>query len=180
MAPMEPALYEYNGVRPDIHPEAWVAPGAVLIGAVTLGAGANIWFNCTLRADTNTITIGEGTNIQDGTVIHVNAGAEWAARIGAHVTVGHAAIVHACTLEDHAFVAMGAVVLDGAVIESGGMLGAHSILPPGKRIGRNELWMGMPARRVRVMKAAERAHHEAIAPHYVGQAAKFRRGLKAV
>jgi carbonic anhydrase/acetyltransferase-like protein (isoleucine patch superfamily) len=174
------ALYELDGVAPSIAETAWVAPGAVLIGAVTLAEEASIWFNCMLRADTNTITIGPRTNIQDGTIIHVNAGARYAARIGADVTVGHAAIVHACTLEDRAFVAMGATVLDAAVIEEGGMLGAGGLLPPGKRIGRNELWMGSPARLVRVMSDEERAMHGLIAPHYVGQAARYRRGLKAL
>lgn len=180
MTDASPAIFELDGVRPNIHPDAWVAPGAVVIGAVTLEAGANIWFNCTLRADTNSITIGPRTNIQDGTVIHVNAGSRFAARIGADVSVGHGAIVHACTLEDRAFVAIGAIVLDEAVIEQGGLLAAHSILPPGKRIGRNELWMGTPAKLVRVMTDAERAGYDAIAPHYVGMAKQFRRGLKPV
>lgn len=180
MLDTKPALFELDGVRPEIHKTAWVAPGAVVIGAVSVAEGANIWFNCTLRADTNTIAIGARTNIQDGTVIHVNAGAEFAARIGADVTVGHAAIVHACTLHDRAFVAMGAIVLDGAVIEEGGMLAAHSTLPPGKRIGRNELWMGTPARLMRVMSDAERALHDQIAPHYAAQAVRFRQGLKAL
>lgn len=174
----KPALYELDGVAPRIAETAWVAPGAVLIGAVTLEDQASVWFNCTLRADTNFITIGARTNIQDGTIIHVNAGAPYAARIGADVTVGHAAIVHACTLEDRAFVGMGAVVLDAAVIEAGGMLGAHSTLPPGKRIGRNELWIGAPAKLVRVMSVEERAAHDLIVPHYVERAALFRAGLK--
>lgn len=173
-----PALFELDGVRPEIDPDAWVAPGAVLIGAVTLAAGVNVWFNCTLRADNNMIDIGPRTNIQDGTVIHVNAGNRFAARIGADVTVGHAAIIHACTLRDRAFVAMGAVVLDGAVIEEGGLLAAHSLLPPGKQIGRNEMWMGSPARLVRVMTDEERAQYDLTAPHYVELAARFRNGLK--
>ncbi|HEX7389392.1 MAG TPA: gamma carbonic anhydrase family protein [Acidiphilium sp.] len=176
----DPALFELDGVRPEIHETAWVAPGAVVIGAVSLAEGANVWFNCTLRADTNTISVGARTNIQDGTVIHVNAGDEYSARIGADVTIGHAAIVHACTLHDRAFVGMGAIVLDGAVIEDGGMLAAHSTLPPGKRIGRNELWMGTPAKLVRVMDEAERAIHGRIAPHYAAEAARYRHGLKAL
>ncbi len=176
----KPALYELDGVAPKIAESAWVAPGAVVIGAVTLAAEASIWFNCMLRADTNTITIGPRTNIQDGTIIHVNPGTRYAAKIGADVTVGHGAIVHACTLKDRAFVAMGAIVLDAAVIEEGGMLGAGGLLPPGKRIGRNELWMGSPARLVRVMSAEERAAHGVIVPHYVRRAAQFRQGLKAL
>lgn len=173
-------VFALDGIAATIHPNAWIAPGAVLIGAVTLDDAASVWFNCTLRADTNAITIGARSNIQDGTIIHVNEGSRFAARIAADVTVGHAAIIHACTLEDHAFVAMGAIVLDGAIICSGGLLAAHSTLPPGKRIGPNELWMGTPAKLVRIMDAAERAHHAATIPHYVAMAARFRTGLRPI
>lgn len=174
----QPALFELDGIHPEIDPDAWVAPGAVLIGAVRIAAGANIWFNCTLRADNNDITVGPRTNIQDGTVVHVNAGERFAAHIGADVTIGHAAVIHACTLEDRAFVAMGAVVLDGAVIEEGGVLAAHSLLAPGKRIGRNELWMGSPARFVRLLPDEERSRFDQTAPHYVELAERFRKGLR--
>ena len=111
---------------------------AVVIGDVEIGEGANVWYHCVLRGDTNFIRVGPRSNIQDGTIVHVNAGRQCTV-IGADVTVGHAAIVHACTLEDRAFVGMGATVLDGAVIEEGGVLGAGSVLPPGKRVGRLEL-----------------------------------------
>jgi carbonic anhydrase/acetyltransferase-like protein (isoleucine patch superfamily) len=106
----------------------------------------------------------------------VNHGS-FAALIGEDVTVGHMAIIHACTLKDRAFVAMGATVLDGAVIEPGGMLGAGGLLTYGKVIGPNELWMGAPARLVRVMEPDELALHAMTAPHYVGVAARFRAGL---
>src|SRR3712207_9201810 len=108
------------------------------------------------RSDTNVIRVGPRSNIQDGTIVHVNAGRQ-CTLIGADVTVGHAAIVHACTLMDRAFVGMGATVLDGAVIEEGGVLGAGSVLPPGKRIGRLELWIGNPAKLVRVLTEEQRA-----------------------
>ena len=109
-------LYALNGVAPTIHPTAWVAPTAVLIGDVRLGPGANIWFNCVLRADTNPIVVGARTNIQDGTIIHVDHGENFT-DIGDDVTIGHGAIIHACKLRNRAFVGMGATVLDGAVIE---------------------------------------------------------------
>jgi carbonic anhydrase/acetyltransferase-like protein (isoleucine patch superfamily) len=137
-------LYELDGVAPDIHPTAWVAPTAVLIGDVRLGPGVNIWFNCVLRADTNPIIIGANTNIQDGTIIHVDHG-EYFTEIGEDVTVGHAAIIHACKLRNRAFIGMGATVLDGAVVEEGGMLAARGLLTPGKRIGCQELFAGAPA-----------------------------------
>lgn len=180
MSHAAPSLFELDGMRPEIDPDAWVAPSAVVIGNVKLAAGANVWFNCTLRGDNNLISIGPRSNIQDGTVIHVNAGDRFAANIGADVTVGHAAVIHACTLEDRAFVAMGAVVLDGAVIERGGLLAAHSLLPPGKRIGPNEMWMGAPARLVRTLTDEERAQYDLTAPHYVELAARYRSRLRPV
>jgi carbonic anhydrase/acetyltransferase-like protein (isoleucine patch superfamily) len=172
-------LYALDGVAPTIDPTAWVAPTAVLIGDVRLGPGANIWFNCVLRADTNPIIIGARSNIQDGTIIHVDHGENYT-EIGEDVTVGHAAIIHACKLRNRAFVGMGATVLDGAVIEEAGLLGARGLLSPGKRIGRYELWVGAPARLSRVMSEEERAMWDQTAPHYVGLSARYRGELKEV
>jgi len=151
-----------------------VAPTAAVIGQVTLAAGANVWFHCVLRGDTNTITVGPRSNIQDGTIVHVNAGTQ-ATKIGADVTVGHMAIIHACTLHDRAFVGMGAIVLDLAVIDEGGVLAAGSVLPPGKRIGRYELWMGNPAKLARVLTDEQRAEFDRTAPHYVELSGRYRR-----
>jgi carbonic anhydrase/acetyltransferase-like protein (isoleucine patch superfamily) len=172
-------LYALDGVAPTIDPTAWVAPTAVLIGDVRLGPGANIWFNCVLRADTNPIIVGARSNIQDGTIIHVDHG-ENHTEIGEDVTVGHAAIIHACKLRRRAFVGMGATVLDGAVIEEGGLLGASGLLAPGKKIGRYELWTGAPARLVRVMSEEERAMWDQTAPHYVALSERYRAGLAEI
>jgi carbonic anhydrase/acetyltransferase-like protein (isoleucine patch superfamily) len=170
-------IYALDGVAPRIAESAFIAPTAAVIGDVEIGAESSVWFHCVLRGDTNSIRVGARTNIQDGSIVHVNAGA-FPAIIGDDVTIGHAAIVHACTLHDGAFVAMGATVLDGAVIEEGGVLAAGGLLPPGKRIGRFELWQGTPARLVRVLSAEERARKfDATAPHYAALAARFRRGL---
>ncbi len=109
-------IFPFEQKIPAVDPTAWVAPTAAVIGDVTIGPDSNIWYHCVLRGDTNHITIGARVNIQDGTIIHVNAGRQ-ATRIGDDVTVGHAAIIHACTLHDRAFVGMGATVLDDAVIE---------------------------------------------------------------
>ena len=173
-----PPLYPFEGKRPVVHPGAFVAPTAALIGEVTVGEGSNIWYHCVLRGDTNWIRIGARSNIQDGTIIHVNAGRQ-ATSIGDDVTVGHAAIIHACTLENRAFVGMGATVLDDAVIEEGGVLAAGSVLPPGKRVARLELWMGNPAKLVRVLTEEQRAGFDRTAPHYVELAGRHRASLAA-
>jgi carbonic anhydrase/acetyltransferase-like protein (isoleucine patch superfamily) len=170
-------LWSLDGVFPQIHPEAWIAPTAVLIGDVEVAAGASIWFNCVLRGDTNRIRIGARSNVQDASVLHVNAGEGMACIIGDHVTIGHGAIVHAAQVHDGAFVGMAAVVLDGAVIETGGVLAAGAVLTPGKRIGRNELWAGTPAKLLRVLSDAESARFAQTAPAYVQNAIRFGKGL---
>jgi len=169
-------LYRFEGKYPVLARDVFVAPTAAIIGDVTIGAQSGIWFHCVLRGDTNFIRIGARTNIQDGTIIHVNAGRE-ATVIGDEVTVGHACIIHACTLHDRAFVGMGATVLDGAIIEEGGMLAAGALLTPGKRIGPNELWSGSPAKLWRVMDAEERAKFDRTATHYAELGQRFRRSL---
>lgn len=169
-------LYPFEGKLPEIHAEAWIAPTAAVIGDVTIGAKSNIWYHCVLRGDTNFIRIGRGTNIQDGTIIHVNAGKQ-ATQIGDEVTVGHAAIIHACTLKNRAFVGMGATVLDDAVIEEGGVLAAGSVLPPGKRIASLELWMGNPAKLVRVLTLEQRTNFDKTAHHYAELSGRHRASL---
>ena len=177
--PSEGPLWSLDGVVPSVAADVWVAPTASVIGDVVLASRANVWFHCVLRGDTNFIRVGEGSNIQDGTIVHIATGI-FPCLIGRHVTIGHACIVHACTLEDRAFVGMGATVLDGAVIAEGGMLAAGGLLTPGKRIGPNELWAGSPARLMRVMSAEERASWDRTAPHYVDLAQRFRTGLAPV
>ena len=177
--PLGGPLYALDGVAPRIAADAFIAPTAAVIGDVEIGAQSGVWFQCVIRGDTNLIRIGARTNVQDGTIIHVNPGDERTV-IGDDVTIGHAAIIHACTLHDRAFVGMGATVLDGAVIESGGVLGAGGLLSPGKVIGRNELWVGAPARLKRVLTDAERAGFDLNARAYVHNAARFRAGLRPV
>jgi carbonic anhydrase/acetyltransferase-like protein (isoleucine patch superfamily) len=170
-------LYSLDGVFPRVHESAFVAPTAAVIGDVEIGASASVWFHCVLRGDTNLIRIGARSNIQDGSVIHVNIGEGNECLIGEDVTVGHMAIVHAATLHDGAFVAMSAVVLDGAVIEAGGVLAAGAVLTPGKRIGQNELWTGTPAKFSRVLSEDERTRFAMTAPVYVQNGIRFRGGL---
>jgi carbonic anhydrase/acetyltransferase-like protein (isoleucine patch superfamily) len=173
-------LWSLDDVSPRVAETAWIAPNATVIGNVEIGDQASIWFNCVLRGDTNLIRVGARSNVQDGTVLHVNRGAGMACLIGEDVTVGHSAIVHAACLHDRAFVAMAAVVLDGAMIEPGGVLAAGAVLPPGKRIGPNELWAGTPAKLVRVLSEEERIRFALTAFGYVQNASRFRLGLRAI
>ena len=170
-------FFVLDGVAPRIAPDAFVAPTAAVIGNVEIGAESSVWFHCVLRGDTAPIRVGRRTNIQDGSIVHVT-GSDLATMIGDDVTIGHAAVVHACTLHDRAFVAIGATVLDGAVIEEGGVLAAGALLTPDKRIGRNEMWQGSPARLVRVLSPEQRARFDQIVPHYVAMAARYRAGLR--
>lgn len=168
-------ILPFEGRMPRIHPSAWIAPTAVVIGDVEIGEGASVWYNCVLRGDTAAITVGARSNVQDGTIVHLNAGEP--TRIGADVTIGHACIIHACTLEDGAFVGMGATVLDRAVIETGGMIGAGGLLAPGKVIRRNELWLGSPARLARQRTEEDLAIFARTAPHYVELSGRHRQSL---
>lgn len=168
-------LYSLGGIAPRVHPSAFIAPNAALIGNVEIGPEASVWFGAVIRADNNLIRIGARSNVQDGTIIHTDE--PMPTTIGDDVTIGHAAIIHSCTLKDRAFVGMGATVLDFAVIEEGGVLGAGGLLAPNKVIGRRELWMGSPAKCRRVMDEAERQTFDVNATLYLRQAARYRAGL---
>lgn len=134
----------YRGTWPTIARDAFVAPGASVVGDVSLEAGCSIWFGCALRGDERAIRVGAGTNIQDLTVIHTSRDG-WDAEIGRDVTVGHRVVLHGCRLEDACFVGIGAILLDGVVVESGAMVAAGALVTPGKRVAAGELWAGTPA-----------------------------------
>lgn len=143
--------------KPCIHPEAWIAPGAVLVGNVTVRRGASVWFNCVLRSDMEGagIEIGEDANIQDGTVIHVDR--DMPCRVGARATVGHGAILHAAVVEDDALVAMGATVLSGARIGRGSVVAAGAVVPEGMQVPPGVIVSGVPARFRRELTDEDRA-----------------------
>ncbi|AQV98224.1 gamma carbonic anhydrase family protein [Cupriavidus necator] len=164
---------------PAVDPSAFIAQGTQVIGDVTIGAHASIWFNCVLRGDVQRISVGRRTNIQDGSVLHGTTNG-LPCIIGDDVTVGHGAILHACTLEDAAFVGFGARVLDGAIVRSGGMLAAGAVLSPRKVVGAGELWAGNPARLLRPLTDDERAGLGATVVRYVELAERYRNNQFAV
>lgn len=158
-------LTSFQGVWPTVDETAFIFHGAQVVGDVSIGAGASIWHNCVLRGDVNQIKIGTRSNIQDGTVIHVST-RTFPTIIGNDVLVAHKAMLHGCRLEDHAFVGMGAMVMDNAVVETDAMLAAGAILTPGKCVKRGELWAGSPAKFVRFVKDAELEKNRGMAEHY--------------
>ena len=166
-------VHDFRGIWPRLADDVFVAAGARIIGDVEIGAGSSIWFNCVLRGDANAIRIGQGANIQDGSVVHVSRKGQGTI-IGDHVTVGHLALVHACVLEDHSFVGLSAIVMDDCVIEPDGMLAAGAMLTPGKRVGAGELWAGRPARFTRMLSDQEIAGHRQAAAGYATLAGMFR------
>lgn len=172
-------LYEFEGMRPQIAEDAFIAPDATIIGNVVIGPQSSVWFNCTLRGDLQPIRVGARSNIQDNTVVHITAEGK-PTFIGDDVTIGHAAIIHACRLEDGAFVGMGSTVLDDAVIEGGGMLAAHALLGPGKRIKKGELWAGVPAKLFRQVSDQDRGSYAVLSARYVEVGQRFRKGLKLI
>ena len=170
-----PRLIGFGGKAPRVDPQAFVAPGAVLIGDIEVGAEASIWYNCVLRGDVNHIRIGARTNVQDGSVLHVDSPrpgneAGLPTLIGEDVLIGHMAMVHGCILHDRAFVGLGAIVMDGCEIDSGGMLAAGALLAPGRRIPAGQLWAGRPAKYVRDLSDEELAGQQAGVAHYVALA----------
>lgn len=173
-----PLILSYQGKSPAIAEDAFIAPGAHVIGDVTIGAQASIWYNCVVRGDVQRIVIGARSNIQDGSVVHVTSKTH-GTFIGADVLVGHMAIIHGCTLEDRAFVGLGAIVMDGCVIGQDAMLAAGAMLTPGKYIPAGEMWAGRPAKFVRVLTDEERARNQRGAQSYVQVAAEHQAALAA-
>jgi carbonic anhydrase/acetyltransferase-like protein (isoleucine patch superfamily) len=147
-------IREVPGRRPRIDPDAYVDPQAAVIGDVTIAAGASVWPFAVLRGDQdNYVTLGRNSNVQDNSVPHVTS--EFPCIVGDNVTIGHRAVVHACRVMNNVRIGIGAVVLDGAVIEEGAQVGAGALVPPGKVVPAGWLVMGVPARPVRKMDAAE-------------------------
>ncbi len=158
----------------NIHPSAFIAPGAVVLGDVTLGPRASVWYGAVLRADMAAIVVGEATNLQDGTIVHVDAGKP--ARIGARVGVGHRAILHACTVEDDCLIGMGSILLNEVHIGTGSVVAAGAVVPEGTRIPPGSLVLGVPARVTRAVDDALRERIRETWQHYVAEAQRHRTG----
>lgn len=168
-----PTIIEYEGKKPVIHPSAFIAPGAVIIGDVEIGPDSGIWYNCVLRGDVNEIRVGARTNLQDGTVVHVSSKGQ-GTYIGDDISIGHMALIHACTLEDGAFIGMKACVMDDCRVEKRGMVAAGALLTPGKTVAAGELWAGSPAKFMRMTRESDARMIDYTSPHYVDLAAKHR------
>lgn len=171
-------IYELDGIAPEIHPEAWVAPGAHVMGRVVLGAGASVWFGAALRGDNEPITVGQDTNIQENCVLHTDMG--YPLVIGAFCTIGHKAMLHGCTIGEGSLIGMGATVLNGAKIGRGCLIGAGALITEGKEIPDGALVMGAPGKVVRMLDEAGRARLLQSAAGYRANAERFRAGLKAL
>ncbi len=165
------ALEQFNGVAPVLMQGVWVHPQATIIGACTLHEDVGIWPQAVLRGDVNTIEVGARTNIQDGVVVHVTHESEQSRGapviIGAEVTVGHQAVLHGCIIEDACLIGMGAIVLDHAHVETEVMVGAGSLVPPGKVLQSGWLYLGSPVKAVRRLSEQERQFLRYSAQHYV-------------
>ena len=166
-------ILPYRGILPTIADDSFIAGTAVVIGDVEIGARSSLWCGVVVRGDVNKVRIGADTNIQDGTVVHVDS-RKYGTFIGDRITIGHMALIHACTLEDDCFVGMKACVMDGAVVESGAMVAAAALVTPGKRVRAGELWSGVPAKPLRKLSEAEIAGFREAAERYAVLAAEYR------
>ena len=165
-------IRKFEKFTPRVAESAFVDESALVTGNVVIGADSSIWPMCSVRGDIHSIQIGERSNIQDGSILHVTHDSEFAPggnalSIGSDVTVGHNAVVHACTVENLCLIGMGSVLLDGAVVRSGAIVGAGSLVSPGKELEGGYLWLGSPAKRVRELTDKEKAFLEYSAAHYV-------------
>jgi carbonic anhydrase/acetyltransferase-like protein (isoleucine patch superfamily) len=174
-----PLILPWRGKWPKIAPDAFIAPTATIIGDVEIGSLSSVWFGCILRADVNIMRIGARTNIQDGTIIHVDSGG-YATLIGDDVLIGHKAMIHGTTIEDKGFIGMCATTMDGVVIESEAMVGAGALVSPGKRVGRRQLWAGTPARHMRDLTDEQLAGMARGVAAYAERGAEMRAQLESL
>jgi len=169
-------IYSLGDRKPSLGRDVWIAPNATVIGYVRLGDNASIWWNAVLRGDNDTITIGANSNIQDGSVLHVDEGVPLT--LGANVTVGHLVMLHGCTIGDESLIGIKTVILNNAVIGRHCIIGANSLIPEGKVIPERSLVMGSPGKVVRQLTDDEVARLHDAAQGYVANALRYRTELK--
>jgi len=171
-------IYALDGETPEIDATAWVAPGAHVIGKVTLAPGSSVWFGTTIRGDNERISLGENTNVQENCVLHTDMG--FPLDIGAGVTVGHKAMLHGCTIGENSLIGMGATVLNGARIGRDCLIGAGALITEGKEIPDGSLVMGVPGKVIRQLDEAAIAKLRQSALNYRDNAVRFRSGLEVI
>ena len=169
------AVYEIDGKAPRVDSTAWIAGSAEVMGNVEIGPDASVWFGCVLRGDTEVMRIGEGTNVQDGSVLHADAGMPLT--LGRHVTVGHKVMLHGCTIGDESLIGIGAVVLNGARIGKNCLVGAGSLVTEGKAFPDGSMIMGSPAKAVRQLTPEQIEGLRRSARHYIDNARRFQATL---
>lgn len=172
------ALYELDGVAPQLADGTWVADSAEVVGSVVLGENVSVWFGAVLRGDTEPLTIGRNSNVQDLSVLHADAGCPLT--IGENVTIGHQVMLHGCTVGDNSLIGIQAVVLNNAKIGRNSIVGAGSVVTEGKEFPDNSLIIGSPAKVVRTLDDAAAAKLRASAEHYVDNGRRFAKGLKKI
>ena len=172
------AIYSIDGKTPDIASDAWVAPGATIIGDVQLQSKSSVWFGAVIRAENDRVVIGERSNIQDGSVIHIDPG--FPLRLHDDVTVGHKAMLHGCTVKDQTLIGIGSVLLNGCVIGKNSIVGANTLIPEGKEYPDGVLILGSPGKVVRELTEEQQKGIVLAADHYVNNAKTYREKLKIV
>ena len=172
------AIYQFDGHMPSIASDAYVAESATVLGRVTLGARASVWFNASVRGDNDDIVIGAGSNVQDGAVLHVDPGYPMA--IGERVSIGHQAMLHGCSVGDGTLIGIQAIVLNGAVIGPDSLVGAGSLVTEGKRFPARSLILGSPAKVVRELTEKDLATLKSAADSYVRRCARYRDSLRRI
>ncbi len=170
------AIYQLDDLKPSVHPSAWVAENAQVMGNVTLAENTSIWFGVVIRGDTSTITVGKGSNVQDNSVLHADVGMPLV--IGEGVTVGHQVMLHGCTVGDNALIGIGAIVLNGAKIGNNCLVGAGALVTEGKEFPDGAMIIGSPAKAVRMLSPEQIEGLKMSAQHYIGNAKRYKTGLK--
>ena len=169
------SVYALGAHTPNVHPQSWIAPNAAVIGQVNIERNVSIWWNCTLRGDTDLLSVGENSNIQDNSVLHTDPGIPMV--VGKNVTVGHRVILHGCTVGDNSLIGMGSTLLNGSVIGKNCLIGANTLIPEGKVIPDRSLVVGLPGRIVRELTDEEVANLQISADRYVAQWQRYVREL---